>query len=284
MQLRLNMQTWTFYPDASTLSHCIQIEEASLRNRANELAAGRPDPGRPSFDATYGNFPEYNTWTVYFGLHFDLPQLARYGEPSQIYYTYAPPGHPARGVSPPFPPISLIASVNIGVMMLTRSMAAIYPWLTEAGRAQLSMGFYLLALWFADPNNIHATFAKRNKILPSPNDSLPLWHNPPAAPAIPPYLHSDDSTTLLAHSPDAGPSSSEHRDGLPGDIAAAAASSNPQASPPQTRSQFPACQESAQSEGKAVPEPGGGNYHTYTSNEWAMIVYGKNLGGPLWDI
>jgi hypothetical protein len=45
---------WTLYPTEDVLLHLISIEEKQLLERERKVAAREADPGRPSYEASYG--------------------------------------------------------------------------------------------------------------------------------------------------------------------------------------------------------------------------------------
>lgn len=57
--------TATLYPCEQTLLNHIQIEETQLLRREKIISEGHKDPGRPSWDESYGSIPALSVFTGY---------------------------------------------------------------------------------------------------------------------------------------------------------------------------------------------------------------------------
>ncbi|KAG8986837.1 hypothetical protein FRB95_003170 [Tulasnella sp. JGI-2019a] len=271
-----DLNHWTFYPQEDALLRCIAIEEAQLVSREATMAFGSPDPGRPSYDEVYRDFPESVVHNLYFTPLHDYRVLEIRRGPHDGWYN--------TGVNeiglPPVPPIALTLNINVVIRMRTRVLAGIL----SAWRVQL-LGSYIMLLWRANP----ASFRQ----LPRPIDLGPLSASlsaPPIHPHQPTFAGTSPAT-------DTKPATSQHRN--PGSDQhlvtplpkAAETLSSTERDPLIDSSDLTAEEvENTEKWGRSVSgapdvevvewivelEP---MFPSFSSNEWAMFKYGVKLDG-----
>ena len=57
---------FTFYPEEDVLRQLITIEENQIFRRLEVIASGNADPGRPTYEESYGSFPVISRYKVSF--------------------------------------------------------------------------------------------------------------------------------------------------------------------------------------------------------------------------
>jgi hypothetical protein len=116
---------WTLYPTEDVLLQLISIEEKQLLERERKVAAEEPDPGRPSYEASYSSLTLPCDYVAVFsermGDYHSLV-IARQGEQAQFYQTgLATPGTTAATLQI-LPPISSLIHPNIVVYARTHAL------------------------------------------------------------------------------------------------------------------------------------------------------------------
>lgn len=112
----LNFATWTIFPNIPLLRLFIAMEEARYLVRENAIANGQPDPGRLSYEKSYGLYGGVTTFNVFAKEGSDqiIPRMNIDGTNGKLYRLYWT--EEAKDL-PPFLPIELIVSPTIVIYM-----------------------------------------------------------------------------------------------------------------------------------------------------------------------
>ncbi|KAG8901210.1 hypothetical protein FRB99_005484 [Tulasnella sp. 403] len=283
---------WTVYPTRYILIQCIAIEERGLLSREAAIAGGQGDPGRPAYEAAYGDLQIPMEYNVYFGDTFKARTLWNITRET-AYLTYE--GNNTRNL-PRVPPVQLITHVNIVVRQRTGPLIAMIPKTLET-LVLAQLGIYLMALWDATPTMFRQMAALRPSELPPLSDSP---QSPPETPTLASMPITNFTSTLLSPSPPP--------DGLQRGGKVVIASPTFPLTPPRSPEigSLPAPSATCDADDDYLSSllvtripPGGvpgrvpastsyspeehGSCGRFTSNEWALVTTGSLLGGPLWN-
>ncbi|EPQ61074.1 hypothetical protein GLOTRDRAFT_135632 [Gloeophyllum trabeum ATCC 11539] len=301
--------TWTFYPIKDVLCKHIVLEEQSLVEREAVTFAGQRDPGRPSYRDGYAQLPRMNTFDIHFRDDYTGPRApSPFALPMRL--------HPPANTS--LFSVSLAASVNLVVRMRTTVLAMMAAFLPQSATEQVRLGSYLMRLWDATPSSFRNLHRFRpDDLLPdleqasgreaqdvasaSPSTSAsgsptgnrsPSGSNSPGRPVSPPrsmrsaeMLKTTIPSSLMANGSLARSDEMKKAGAL--------------LSPLPTRNREYAIaaikrfqREAAQILGEPQRWPDGAvsedppghrpRCARFTSNEWAAVLQGIDLGGPLW--
>jgi hypothetical protein len=105
---------WTFFPPLITINAFIAIEEAQLLRREQAIAEGLPDPGRPPYQASYGNLADWNDFHVHFSYSYPFPSVSKSAGPQLGAYRTQITSDASR--LPPLPPHPLPLHPNAVIM------------------------------------------------------------------------------------------------------------------------------------------------------------------------
>ncbi|KZT23872.1 hypothetical protein NEOLEDRAFT_1170563 [Neolentinus lepideus HHB14362 ss-1] len=300
---------WTVYPRKDVLCEHIFLEERCLVEREAATSAGRKDPGRPRYEDAYARLPRANVFDVHFRGDYVGPRAPP---------NYGPTMHTNTVSDLSFLSVSLVTSVNL-VVRLRTTVLAMSSLLNQNAKEQVRLGSYLMRLWDATPSSFRSLRRFRpNDLLPDLEP--PTESQSASSSAVSAFggtdlssIHSDDSDTPLSP-PRSDRSAEALKSTVPSSLMAdgshwhssderkAGALLSPR--PSKNRDYLVAAIRRFQndsvdnqaaygpvdpphSEGETSniqPEPHGPEARCarFTSNEWAAVLKGVDLGGILW--
>lgn len=143
---------FTFYPTTDVLLQLTEIEEGQVFNRITAVKEGLPDPGRPSYEQSYGAFPKSSKYHCVFpAVYEDSMDTAFVNAESKKMYSInfmkASDEHPL------LPDISLTCNPNIVVLLRTGILSQ--NLLPDGQEKNRTLGLYLMELWDFSPGLDH---------------------------------------------------------------------------------------------------------------------------------